>query len=286
MRAPCGERGLRRVAFRQHEGASARRAPKAPWRARRAPRAARRSARARPRIRGPSSAGSASWPLAARMPSAIGRSKRLESFGRSAGARLTVMRRAGNSKCAVVERGAHAVARFPHFGVGQADDVECRQPGAEVHLDGDLGRIDARERAARDGSDRHAPSNSNAGAPLRFTARCALRARRCALRAPPASACARSSSFFCTSKSSRITRSRRSNQAASRARRFFSRSCAGESRSASSMRCAQFVEQSAVDHRRNGSATPRTGRVRGRAPRTSAVRESPRQKIPLILTDT
>ncbi|MCY1536379.1 hypothetical protein D9M68_718350 [compost metagenome] len=32
------------------------------------------------------------WPLAARMPSAIGRSKRPESLGRSAGARFTVMR--------------------------------------------------------------------------------------------------------------------------------------------------------------------------------------------------
>src|SRR5438874_2238090 len=34
------------------------------------------------------------------MPRAIGRSKRLESLGSSAGARFTVMRRAGNSKCA------------------------------------------------------------------------------------------------------------------------------------------------------------------------------------------
>src|SRR5499427_7147591 len=39
-----------------------------------------------------------SWRDAASMPSAIGRSKRPLSFGSSAGARLTVMRRAGNSK--------------------------------------------------------------------------------------------------------------------------------------------------------------------------------------------
>src|SRR6266487_625091 len=39
-----------------------------------------------------------SWREAARMPSAIGRSNRPLSFGSSAGARLTVMRRAGNSK--------------------------------------------------------------------------------------------------------------------------------------------------------------------------------------------
>ena len=35
------------------------------------------------------------------------------SLGRSAGARFTVMRRAGNSKCAVLKRRAHAVARLP-----------------------------------------------------------------------------------------------------------------------------------------------------------------------------
>src|SRR6266700_1744565 len=39
-----------------------------------------------------------SWREAARMPSAIGRSNRPLSLGSSAGARLTVMRRAGNSK--------------------------------------------------------------------------------------------------------------------------------------------------------------------------------------------
>jgi hypothetical protein len=38
------------------------------------------------------------WPEATRMPSAMGRSKRPDSLGRSAGARLTVMRRCGNSK--------------------------------------------------------------------------------------------------------------------------------------------------------------------------------------------
>lgn len=47
------------------------------------------------------------WPAAARMPSAIGRSKRPESLGRSAGARLTVMRLLlGNSSpaLAIAER--------------------------------------------------------------------------------------------------------------------------------------------------------------------------------------
>ena len=40
----------------------------------------------------PSSRAASMWPAAARMPSAIGRSKRPDSLGRSAGARLTVMR--------------------------------------------------------------------------------------------------------------------------------------------------------------------------------------------------
>src|SRR5690606_28784811 len=48
----------------------------------------------------PASASRGICPLAARMPSAIGRSKRPPHLGRSAGARLTVMRRAGNSNCA------------------------------------------------------------------------------------------------------------------------------------------------------------------------------------------
>ncbi len=39
-----------------------------------------------------------SWPLASRMPTAIGRSKRPPSLGRSAGARLTVMRCCGMRK--------------------------------------------------------------------------------------------------------------------------------------------------------------------------------------------
>jgi hypothetical protein len=40
------------------------------------------------------------WPVAARIPSAIGRSKRPDSLRRSAGARLTVILRAGKSNCA------------------------------------------------------------------------------------------------------------------------------------------------------------------------------------------
>ena len=89
--AHCPPAGRKRVPTR---------APRAPSRARRARRAARRSGKARRRTPARPALPGASWPLAARMPSAIGRSKRLESLGSSAGARLTVMRRAGNSKCA------------------------------------------------------------------------------------------------------------------------------------------------------------------------------------------
>jgi hypothetical protein len=55
----------------------------------------------------------------------------------------------------MVERCAHAVARLAHLGVGQANDMERRQPRAEVHLHGHLGRVDAGKRAARHRSNRH-----------------------------------------------------------------------------------------------------------------------------------
>ena len=42
------------------------------------------------------------WPEAARIPIAMAKSKRLPSLGSSAGARLIVIRRAGNSKCALI----------------------------------------------------------------------------------------------------------------------------------------------------------------------------------------
>jgi hypothetical protein len=75
------------------------------------------------------------------MPSAIGRSKRPLSFGRSAGARLTVMRLlCGNSKPLCGQRGAHALARLLHLGVGQAHQREARQAVGQVHLDPHLGR--------------------------------------------------------------------------------------------------------------------------------------------------
>ncbi len=55
----------------------------------------------------------------------------------------------------VVQRRPHAVSRFAHLGIGQADDMEGRQSGPQMHLDGDLGRVDAGKRAARHGGDGH-----------------------------------------------------------------------------------------------------------------------------------
>lgn len=61
----------------------------------------------------------------------------------------------GEFEARVVERSAHAVARLAYFGVRQADDVKRWQPRPEMHLDGDLGRINSCEPAARDRGDRH-----------------------------------------------------------------------------------------------------------------------------------
>ena len=77
-------------------------------------------------------------PAAARMPSAIGRSKRPDSLGRSAGARLTVMRLlCGKREAALLQRRAHPLARFLDLGVGQAHQREARQAVGQMHFDGD-----------------------------------------------------------------------------------------------------------------------------------------------------
>ena len=101
------------------------------------------------------SASCGSCPLAARMPIAIGRSKRPDSFGRSAGARLTVTLRCGNSNCAFCKRGTHAIARFPHFGFREADDVHTGKPAGQVHFDADARRGHAGQSAAMDDCDGH-----------------------------------------------------------------------------------------------------------------------------------
>ncbi len=55
------------------------------------------------------------------------------------------------------QRGAHALARFRHRLVGQADDVEGGQAGRDLHLDIDGARLDAFERDGRDPLDHGCP---------------------------------------------------------------------------------------------------------------------------------
>ena len=101
------------------------------------------------------SAGAGSCPLAARMPSAIGRSKRPDSFGRSAGARLTVTLRAGNSKRAFCNAARTRSRASRTSASGRPTMLHARQAAGEMHFDGDHRRVDARERAALNDGDRH-----------------------------------------------------------------------------------------------------------------------------------
>ena len=102
------------------------------------------------------------WPAAARMPSAIGRSKRPDSFGRSAGARLTVTRLlCGNSSPLVCSAARTRSRDFLDLGVGQADEREARQAVGEVHLDRHRRRFEAAQGAAVDEGE--ASSDDSAG---------------------------------------------------------------------------------------------------------------------------
>ena len=86
-------------------------------------------------------------PVAARIPSAIGRSKRPDSLGRSAGARLAVILRAGNSKWAFCSA-ARTRSRLSLTSVsGRPDKVECGQAAGEMHLDRNGRRVEAGEGA-------------------------------------------------------------------------------------------------------------------------------------------
>jgi hypothetical protein len=55
----------------------------------------------------------------------------------------------------VLQRGAHALARFLHLGFWKTDKVERRQPAGEMHLDGDQRRVDAGEAARENDGERH-----------------------------------------------------------------------------------------------------------------------------------
>ena len=85
-------------------------------------RRARSRRRSRRRLR--SRWGSA--PEAARMPSAIGRSNAAPTLRTSAGARLTVMRRARKRKPGVANRGAHAIAALAHRRIRQPHHRHAR----------------------------------------------------------------------------------------------------------------------------------------------------------------
>src|SRR5690606_23730040 len=147
----------------------------------------------------------------------------------------------------MVERRPDAIARLAHLRVGQADDVKGGQAWSEVDLDGDLGRLHSGERPAEDGGDTHGvPFKERQAAPGVYSdcpgfaggASLARAASSSPTRASSSAslACARSRSLRWTSRSSRVTSSSRSNHASSIARRFFSRSAAGELRIASPMR--------------------------------------------------
>ena len=111
----------------------------------RRPAGSTRRAPARRRARRRRAPPAGSWPVAASTAAAIARSKPGPALRRSAGARLAVIRRCGNSKPGVDERRPHPLARLAHRGVGQADERERRQPVADVDLDPDLARLDAEQ---------------------------------------------------------------------------------------------------------------------------------------------
>jgi hypothetical protein len=90
------------------------------------------------------------------MPSAIGRSKRPDSFrqvGRREVDRDALVGR--ELQPAVLQRRAHPLAGFLDFGVGQADRREAGQAVGQVHLDRDLGGLQGVQRPAADDGKRH-----------------------------------------------------------------------------------------------------------------------------------
>jgi len=97
------------------------------------------------------------------MPSAIGRSKRHDSLGRSAGARLTVTRLlCGNSSPLRLQRGTDALARFLDLGVGEADQGEARQAVGEVDLDRHGRRLEAAQGTAVNEGQAHGEFSADA----------------------------------------------------------------------------------------------------------------------------
>lgn len=73
----------------------------------------------------------------------MGRSKRPDSLGRSAGGEVDGDFLGGKVETALHDGGAHAVAAFFDFGIGQADNVERRQAVGQVGFHFDRGRVHA-----------------------------------------------------------------------------------------------------------------------------------------------
>ena len=121
----------------------------------------------------------------------MGRSYWGPALRRSAGARLTTMRRARHGEGLVDEPRAHPLARLLHRGVGQAHHREGREPGAQVDLDlhrlglqaEDCGADEARDHATEAGR----PGRAD-GARLRAGCEQPARERRTGAAPAPASA--------------------------------------------------------------------------------------------------
>ena len=94
-----------------------------------------------------SSASAGTWPLAASTAAAIARSKPGPALRSDAGARLTVTRRAGNSKPEFRTAARTRSRASRTAAVAEPDDREARQPGPQVDLDGDAAGVDARSMA-------------------------------------------------------------------------------------------------------------------------------------------
>ena len=83
--------------------------------------------------------------LAARMPSAIGRSNAAPALRTSAGARLTVIAVRRELEAGVADGAPHAVAALAHARVRQADHRERREAERHVHFDVDRTGLDAED---------------------------------------------------------------------------------------------------------------------------------------------
>jgi len=102
-----------------------------------------------------SSAAAGICPLAARIPSAIGRNKAARFLGQVGGREVDGDAPYRKVEAAVRERGAHALPAFTHFEIGQADDGKRRQPVGKMDFYGDFGRAASSRRAAAHHGKRH-----------------------------------------------------------------------------------------------------------------------------------